>query len=313
MSGTATNTLAYTPSPEAESASPALRLTLEPERVDGRQNRATLADIDAMLAMARSGVSARNRQISRCRWASWAKNGDLICTMSLWVWPSTLDLAYSLSLPSGVTSAEPVRVREPRDTKRWVGGSGGEIDLPWLMENARFGWHPRIGTWDGWSRPASPPGISQDGARLIPDGERGVYGVLTARGAAVGWRHEISIRYPTGDDRNENAVNRANPAAPLYIAGGGNAPTAPGISISNADDIDVTATWTDENGETRTEETTLQIPDCVRALLEECPDGTSSGGGSIRVRPAPGNGPVTVYYNTCNGRVLDIRRQEAAP
>ena len=301
--------ITYTPA--SDEREPSLRLTLEPENVEAGRNRATLADIDAMLAMARSGASARNRQISRCGWASWAANGDLICTLSLWVWPSELDLTYSLTLPSGVTSAEPVLVRERRDTKLWVAGSGGTLELPWLLESASCVWHGNIGVWDGWSRPAAPPAISLDRARLILDGERGasgVYGVLAVQGMAVGWRHEISIRYPTGtgkDDADDSGDSR------FYVAVGGDA-TAPGISVRNADDIDVTATWTDERGETREETARLAIPDCVKALLEECPTGARTG--SIRVKPADGtDGPVVVYYNACNGRMLDVRREEARP
>ena len=282
---TASLPLTYTPAPADESRPPSLRLTLEPEYVDVNRNRATLADIDAMLAMARSGASARNRQIARCKWASWAENGDLLCNLSLWVWPSDIDLPYSLTLPPGVTGSRPVRVSEPRDTKRWIAGSGGEIELPWLLEDAAFGWHPNIGVWDAWSRPSSPPRIEQERARLNLTGERGVYGVLTIRGTAVGWRHDLAIRYPTGESD----------------------PDAPAISVAGADDFEVTANWEDENGEAREETAAVVIPECVRALLEECPTGTKRVG-SIRVRPAPGPQPVTVFYNACNGTVLDIRR-----
>lgn len=285
---TASLPLTYTPAPADEGRRPSLRLTLEPEYVDVSRNKATLADIDAMLAMARSGLSARNRQVARCKWASWAENGDLLCKLALWVWPSDIDLAYALTLPPGVTSAAPALVREPRDTKYWVAGSGGEVELPWLLEDAAFGWHERIGVWDAWSRPASPPSIEQARARLNLSGERGVYGVLTVRGTAVGRRHDLTIRYPTGEANSD--------------------PEAPAISVTGADDFEVTASWTDENGEEREESVTIAIPECVRALLEECPDGTRLGG-SIRVRPAnPADGPVTVFYNACNGRALDIRR-----
>lgn len=301
MSETTSNVITYTPRDADADRLPALRLWLEPERVSKRHNNATLADIDAMLALVRSGASARNRQASRCGWAKWDANGDLVVTLALWVWPSDIDLQYSLTLPPHVTSAEPVLERLPRDTKFWVAGSGGEIELPWLLEDASFAWHPRIGVWDEKSRPAEPPEITQDKARLIltplPDpppasggragwgaqGER--YGVLWARGTAVGWRHDISIRYPKGGGE------QADPAAPA-------------IRITGADSVNVRATWTDENGETRTDEATLEIPDCVRDMLEKCPAGSKN---SIRMKPE-GEPPVVVYYNTCNGRVLDIRR-----
>lgn len=284
---TASHVLTYVRA-ETEERIPALRLTLEPERVSKRHNRATLADIDAMLALASSGASARNRQASRCRWGKWDANGDLVVTLALWVWPSDIDLAYALTLPPGVESAPPVLERLPRDSKFWVAGSGGGIELAWLLEDATFEWHPRIGVWDEKSRPADPPDITQDKARLILSGDGERYGVLWARGTAVGWRHDISIRYPKGG------------GAPLN-------PAAPAISVVNADSVDVLATWTDENGEQRAEEARLEIPDCVRAMLEECPEGSEN---RIRMKPE-GYPPVTVYYSSCNGNVLDIRREEA--
>lgn len=287
MSETTSTVITYTPRDAADRL-PALRLWLEPENVSKRHNRATLADIDAMLALVRSGASARNRQASRCGWAKWAANGDLVVTLALWVWPSDIDLQYSLTLPPNVTSAPRVLERLPRDTKFWVAGSGGEIELPWLLEEATFAWHPRIGVCDEKSRPAEPPEITQDKARLILTGEGERYGVLWALGTAVGWRHDISIRYPKG---------------------GGEDPSAPAIRVTGADNVPVRATWTDENGENRTADATLEIPDCVKALLEECPGGVS---GRIRMRPPEGEPPpVTVYYNSCNGHVLAVRREEA--
>lgn len=308
MSETASNVVTYTRRDADAGRLPALRLTLEPERVEGA-NRATLADIDAMLALARSGASARNRQINRCKWASWAENGDLLCTLKLWVWPSDINLAYALTLPPGVTSADPVLVREPKDTKFWVAGSGGEIELPWLLENAAFVWHPAIGVWDAWSRPASPPAIRQDKARLNLDGERDRYGVLHVRGTAVGFRHDLTIRYPTGK-KPAGVVQSASSGLDysLYIAAAelGNENGGPGISIKSADSFEARATWRDENGEQREESATMNIPECVRALLEECPNGTTYVT-KIRMQPPEGDLPVTVYYNTCNGNILDVR------
>lgn len=284
MSETTSNVIAYTPREAADRLS-SLRLTLEPERVSERHNRATLADIDAMLALARSGASARNRQASRCGWAKWDANGDLVVNLALWVWPSDLELQYGLILPPDVTSAPPVLERLPKDTKYWAAGSGGELELPWLLEDATFAWHPRIGVWDEKSRPAEPPEITQDKARLILSGEGERYGVLAARGTAVGWRHDIRISYPKGRQRD---------------------PAAPAISVVNADDVNVRATWTDENGETRYADATLEIPACARDMLEECPDGSKN---RIRMKPK-GHQPVKVFYNSCTGGILDIRRDK---
>lgn len=299
--------ITYTAAAEVPRPS-SLRLTLEPERIAKAANAATLADLSAMIVGARGGLTARNRQARRCKWASFAANGDLIVTLKLWVWPSARDLAYSLTLPSGVTSSAPIADAARRDRKFPVAGSG-EVELPWLLQAETCIWHPAIGVWDAWSRPLDPPVIRRDGARLLLEGESGAYGVLHVRGVAVGYRHNLSIRYPTGSGPGTPRRNVFQEL--LYVAGSDSSAAGPAISLSSAEDFEVAATWTDEHGETRTETATMTIPDCARAFLAECPEGGEGGGGGgsfiLDDGSDEGEGPVTVYYNACNGSVLEVR------
>ena len=305
---TTSNAITYTAAAEAPRPS-SLRLTLEPERIDKRANAATLADLSAMIVGARGGLTARNRQARRCKWASFAANGDLIVTLKLMVWPSDLDLAYSLTLPSGVTSSAPIADAARRDRKFPVAGSG-EVELPWLLQaeaSESCVWHPAIGVWDAWSRPIEPPVIRRDRTRLVLEGESEAYGVLHVRGVAVGYRHNLSIRYPTGSGPGTPRRNIFQER--LYVAGGDSSADGPAISVSSAENFEVTATWTDEHGETRTETATMTIPDCARAFLAECPEGGGEGGESfiLHDKSDEGEGTVTVYYNACNGSVLEVR------
>lgn len=278
----------YTAAPIDDGRLPELRLTLEPEYIDRRANLADLADIDAMLNMAMSGLSAVNRQIDRCRWARWTDDGSLIVTLALYVWPSEQDLRYELHLPPGVTSAPPVLVREQRHRKYWING-GKALELPWYLEGGQFWWHPAIGCMDAWSQPIAQPGISQNRARLEIDAP--AYGVLVTEGIAVGWRHDISITYrkiATGETPEEDA---------------------PQINTIEADDIPIRATWTDENSEEQEESTNLVIPACAKSLLETCSDGRIKT--TVNISQAD-EGPWVIYYSTCDGHMLARRRASDA-
>lgn len=276
----------YTPAAPGSERLPDLRLTLEPEYIDRRANLADLADIDAMLSMALAGISAVNRQLERCRWARWLEDGSLELRLALYVWPSDLDLAYSLHLPPGVQASAPALVRERRDHKYWIAGSRN-LELPWLLEDAHSYWHPTIGCLDAWSRSIPPPTIRQNRARLELDRE--AYGVLVAGGLAVGWRHTISITY------NKVAFGSDEQSA-----------DQPQISRIEADDIPVQAGWIDEHGEPQTTDARLSIPACAKALLESCSDGRSRTFGSIL---APDHdAPWIIYYSTCDGHMLARRR-----
>ena len=204
--------------------------------------------------------------------------------------------------------------------KFWVAGANREIELPWLMATydpetslvSRDRWVDEAGVWDAWSRPVDPPpAIRREGTRLILEGAADnaeLYGVIHCSGFSLGYEHDLVIRYPTGDGSGGSSAP-SGADAPLYVAGGGGDRDSdgPAISIEGADDFEVTAVWLDENGEEREETATMTIPDCVHNLLRQCPQGTERGG-SIRVRPEGGEGPVTIWYNTCNGRILTIER-----
>lgn len=260
-------------------------LTLEPEYVDTREALATLADVDAMLALARRGVSARNRQLERCRWARWADNGDLLVSLVLHVWPSDPDLAYTLSLPPQVTSAAPVLVRLPRRQKIWVSGSQS-LTLPWLLApDADLHWHASTGALDSFSRPTNPPAIDVRGVRVTLSAP--VYGVLAVAGTAIGWRHDLTARFSKFD---------------------GEADRADGLAISrySADGFRVTARWQD-GGSLHEESAEITFPSCVRSLLETCSDGTPIT--SLHVKDKTGTW-YEVRYSTCDGSVLGVIRHD---
>lgn len=283
MSANASLALQYSASTRADSL-PDLRLTIEPEYTgDGL---ADLADIDAMLVAAMSGLSARSRLLERCKWAAWQDDGSLVLTLAFYVWPSHPDLIYQIHAPSGVVVSPPVAHQESRSWKYWIAGSK-TLELPWHVLSPQMWWHGAIGCYDAFSRPVQPPPMRQEFARIELDAE--AYGVFEVSGAAQGFRHELSIRYSK-------------------IAFGADTETLEGkprISAVEADPIKLRATWLDERGEGQEATAELPIPPCVRELLAACPNGTAITSGQIK---HGSGGAPTLFYSTCNGRIIARRR-----
>ena len=278
--------LSLTPRYTAGEAAPAWRLALEPERVDRREALADLADIDAMLAAVASGGTARARQLDRCRWAEFLEDGRLRVTLKLFVWPSDPAIPYALSVPEGVEAGPGILEERPVSRKVWVSGAT-LIDLPWMLKDARVGWIPGLSCYDAESREMDPPA-----ARYVAAGARlGVAartcGLLAVSGLAVGWAHDIVIHYDKLDIEEGEL--------------------RPQINAITAEDVDVSCDWRDEAGAEHAETATLAIPPCVKTLLARCSDGTRYVYRINRKKP----GHVTVYYNTCDGRVLAVHRAPA--
>ncbi len=279
--------ITYTPAEEASNALP-LRITLEPEYTAEKANRADLADIDSMLAMAMAGISSVNRLIDRCRWAKWGENGDLIVTLGLYVWPSDINLKYALSLPGNATSSEPVRVKVSRSQKYWVDGSR-TIELPWLLENATCSWNRAAGCVDAFSEPSPPPEVKYEQAQVSIMSKDDVYGVLEVSGQAVGWLHEITITYQKmaeGGDENQPE-------------------DTPKLNSIEAEDIPVSVTWKNETGEIQTEEEDLVVPPCVVELLAACDDGHIKT--YVDLKESKDKFVWNIYYSSCDGTMLGRR------
>ncbi len=259
---------------------PDLRVRLEAE---GGGNRPTLTDIDQMLARAAVGMSARTVLAEGCAAAKFGKDGTVIVTLAVLVWPSRADLRYTLDLPPEVTPGAVEVIREERAHKAWAAG-GGVIELPWRMERAAPAW--AYGCWDERSRSIPGPPLRHDQARVIIEGERAgdAHGIVVARGVAVGFRHELVLGIGKVD---------ADTGA---------------VSSIDIESVPVSAVWTNADGEDETAEIDIPIPECAKDLLAECPDGTGEFFG--RVRDAKDD-VYEVAYNACDGRMLAYRKVEA--
>lgn len=271
-------TIPYTAAPDLERDQPDWRITLEPETAPSWANGVTLDDLEAMLAMARSGLSARMRQRQRCPWATINSDGTIAVELACHVWPSHPEITYTLAA-AGCTVGPAVPVQVERELDLAVQGAS-EIDLPWRVEGVSAHW--QIPCVDEWCRPVASPAISADGATLRLSGP--CWGVLRLRATAVGFRHTLGCsfvkRVPTGE--GEYAYNRIDAR------------------------LSVTAAWADETGAPQTTIEAVDLPACVQALLEMCPAGDRPVVVGEIVDGSAEKTPV-VYFNSCTGAVLGVR------
>ncbi len=261
-----------------ENKLPALRLTIEGEPIDPAANNPSLGDLDVMLRYARSGLSARNYQVERCRWARMRESGILEVELSCFVWPSRPELVYSVSLPAEATPGLVEAVRLQRQWKYWIGGNG-ILELPWRLEGVALSWQPGFACVDEFSAAITPPYLRHEYATIDVLGEQPCYGILVVQGTAIGFRHRFTLRFAKFDENG------------------------PSQSIE-LESVPVSATWTDEEGEAQTASADVKIPQCVRNLLETCADGRSLFSLSVRRNEAEGR---DIAYSTCTGKILGMR------
>lgn len=259
---------------QAESASWRLRLEAEPA---AGTTQASFGDIESMLNRARSGLSARTVQWDHCQCVRITDDGRLVLTLAALVFPSVPELAYRLTLPEGASALPVEPWRNTRQWKFWVNGET-TLHLPWMLDESTFLWQPGLDVTDEFCNPIPAPELSHTHATIRLNAESAVYGLLKARGTAVGYRHAFSLEFAKFDN-----LGRA-------------------VSIA-LDDLPVTAHWVDAQGEPQTSEVTIPIPDCAKDLLETCETGQVIS--SVRVRHGS---TWEIAYSTCDGSILGSRR-----
>lgn len=303
--------ITYVPQPKADAASVWLRL--EQEAVPLSLRNATLVDMVQMFNRAVSGLSARSYQVDKCQAATIRSDGTIVITLDIFVWPSALDLPYTLDLSYGsVSGATPIEVEREVDVA--VEGTAS-VTLPWLMDYPEAWW--QLPCVNEFSEPVAAPDIAVSGSLVSLSAS--CYGVLRVRGVALGYRHTVTLEI----SKTNNTV-KAEPetTASLHMATGYNGGTLPvaqedlptvfhplGYAITSVN-ISLTAQYVDGNDETQPEIIPLKIPACVLDLLEYCPDGDLaaqdkilSGGSwswdSENITPV-------VYYDTCTGERMEV-------
>ena len=127
--------------------------------------------------------------------------------------------------------------------------------------------------------PVAAPGLRHEYATIEVLGEQPCFGVLVVQGTATGFRHRFTLRFAKFDEDG----------------------TVQSIELES---VPVSATWNDEEGEGQTASAEVEIPRCVRDLLETCADGRALFNLSVKRNEAEGR---DVAYSTCTGKMLAMR------
>lgn len=261
------------------------RLTLEQAPVPS--GALGLDDLQAMVALARSGISAKSYIAHGC--PATVVEGNVVVDLQLYAWPSHRQ-AYTLTpaIPAITTIGEAVATTQERDFDLIV--DGDSIDLPCLAQAALITWQSPSILANG--RIIDHPtlfGYDVDQAKMVAlDGpygpinrlrlERACFGVLRVRCTAIGYSHQLTLTI-------------------AKVA----------TKISDIRET-ITGAWQLADGSTDATTMDVELPICVQTLLESCEDDTSVGD-HVGVKKDK-KIRKQLRYSTCTGAVIDYREIE---
>lgn len=264
------------------------RILLEQKPVPAGQ--LSLTDLTNMLALVRSGISARSYIADSC--PATIVGGLVLVPLTLFVWPSMPDLDYTLTaaLPAWTTIGEAVAFEQERDFDLIVPAASA-IDLPCLAASLELTWQTPAITKNGVV--IDPPAISgydtaldQWGPITASNGpinrirlEREVFGVLRVRCRALGYRHAINLAIPKDGEHKLTDIEES-----------------------------ITAAWQLSDGGTDTVTHDLALPSCVSSLLEACESEPNRTPGNRSEVTDPEELIPELRYSTCDGLPIGIVR-----
>jgi hypothetical protein len=233
--------------------------------------RLTAEDLQIMLAMVRAGQSAHEYRQPDCPVV--VANGQVTIPLTVWVWPSTLELAWNLRPELLLITDPPTVLRQERDFDLVV-EMRSTVDLPFYASALTLEWQTPC--YNRLGEEVGRPEITHLGSRLSLSAE--VFGVLRVRCMAEGWQQIGQVVMPITEG---SAVTSIRPT--------------------------VTAVWSAPDDTPLNERIELQIPACAEDLLAFCPDETLRRKRSSTVTDEDNDKIPVVYYSPCDGRVLEVR------
>lgn len=243
-----------------------LWLNMEQEYIPVANNSASQTDALNMLGLASNGISARKYLTDNCRFVKVSEN-TVIITLGFYVWPSSLDMPYTLQADTGDVS-DGTDNSLTRSLDVILDGRDSE-DLGFLFSGTLAQSMPFY----------LVNGVADNSVKAEIVGSSVVapvqgYCVYRANGKSIGYYHRVVMRIPKGDTE--------------MITG-----------FSN----NIIATW----GDNQTTTLSLDIPECVNDALETCDDGTLpyeelQCGGLDRCNENEKR--LTVYFNSCDGESI---------
>lgn len=251
----------------------------------------TVRDLYTMWNAAATGRSARTIKPVGCPVEF--VGSDIHVYLGFYAWPSTPELAYSLTATLGSISAGQL-IRKAREFSVMV-DNATRIDLPYYMDDLAWEWETPVFDRDGGR--ISPPSITNHNTWLEFGAE--TFGALRISGAAVGFYHlsEMVLSKPlteeeiSAEEQQEIDQQQLDDGRIIYTP----RPTTRlnGYRIENMENT-ITAAWLDTDGGTDTDQLRLTIPPCVEDVLNFCPDMYAT-----IVLQCDQVATRQVYYSTC--------------
>ena len=242
--------------------------------------QAGVVDLVEMWYYVLAGLSARYYHANACP-AEIGADGVVTIPLDFYLFPSSLDLQYTLAAALGTLSA-PVYEQVPKEFDL-VFDQTDEVDLGYLAEN--YSWQPLSEAYDEYGRPIARPSVNfADGKVRL---SASCFWILRVRCLAQGYKYRLTMRLRKYEQEVDDTTGELNWT---------------GYSITNLQ-ASVQATWMD-GGELKSAELELEIPPCVEDYLALCEDGEPAGT-IVLNHDEP---YFIVYYSTCTGNVIDVER-----
>ena len=228
-------------------------------------------DLNRMLALVLAGKSARAYRPESCE--GWVSGDTINADLAVYVWPSALDLPYTLEA-SGVTMGVQEAWQQERDFDAVLEMSA-TLQLPFLVDQCQLSW--QTPAYNRFGEVIAYPELTVDGAIVTASAE--CFGVLRVRCLALGWRHAAA--FSTVKVPNQK-ITEVHPS--------------------------VRCTWIGADGKPDDDVIDLDLPSCLDGLLESCGDGTTMRDRVIgHIGDEEDQQVANIYYSTCTGQVLALR------
>ena len=253
--------------------------TLRQDILPSALQSANLSDITAMWYMAMSGLSAADYIADRCPVEISA--GIITVMLGLFVYPSSPDLGYFLTLSNGELGE--MAITPLQREFDLILPQSDRVSLDFVPEDDfDFDWETEA--YDAYGAVIERPELLRIERETVIF-TSSCFAVLRCRCAVMAHYYPIRI-----------SVEKSVPADPESTV-----PDRTGYKITNFQSK-VLATW---QGLTEQKTSSLQliIPDCVKSLLEMCEDGVTPSTPALNLNTKR---PV-VYYSSCTGEELEVR------
>ena len=251
----------------SEAVEPAISLEQEP--IAG--NSLTTTDLYKMLALARSGVSAKLYRPETCNVS--VVDGEVLADLVVYAWTKPLDLTYTLATNYG-SVVERVRIKQYREFD-FIINLSKKVELPFIVSSISYQ-KTQLPFFDSLGNVVDEPVITFDDRYVYTDSE--VIGVIRVSCVADGFSNTVSLSF-TKEDQSIDSVN-----------------------------ITLSSTFYNSSGSLLTEATSLKLPGCLELLLSTCENEllTEKTHGKVEGEDKDKQIPV-VYYSDCDGSFLAVR------